>query len=395
MKESGSNNVTQKKRALILTYKTVFNTPRVLKELSWLTDLGWTVDTLGLGDIQASNGNHFPMQLPGPFLRYFAYLFLAKRKRFAKLVESRIPTPLAEELANYDLLIIHDLALLPWKPLREAVSTPDGPAIWIDLHENHVDSLSRNFLEKVAFEHYRRWELRLLKSVVDSRRDRMILSSVSPWISERFGDYLGREVVTLRNSPPLQDLKPSKTDVKSINLIHHGVGTTHRGIEQAIRVLAELPDNFSLNLLLVASRPYFKKLESLALAHKVSHRLRFLEPVPTVGISQRINEFDIALIVNPPITVSEYRAMPNKFFESIQASLMLVVGPNPEMSQIVQEVRNGIVLPDWEDASLAQVLKSVTAEEIDAAKAASYKSRRKMSLEREQALFISLVEEIA
>jgi len=395
MKESGSNNVTQKKRALILTYKTVFNTPRVLKEISWLTDLGWTVDTLGLGGIQASNGNHFPMQLPGPILRYFAYLFLGNRRRFGKLVESRIPRRLDEQLANYDLLIIHDLTLLPWKPLRDAVSLKDGPTIWIDLHENHVDSLSRNLLEKVAFERYRRWELRLLKSVVDSRHDRLILSSVSPWISERFGDFLGREVVTLRNSPPLQNLKPSKTDVKNINLVHHGVGTSHRGIEQAIRVLGELPDNFSLNLLLVASQPYFKKLESLALAHKVSHRVRFLEPVPTVGISKRINEFDIALVVNPPITVSEYRAMPNKFFESIQASLMIVVGPNPEMSQIVQEARNGIVLPDWEDDSLAKALRSLTSKDIDSAKDASYLIRGEMSLETERALFISKLGQIA
>ena len=201
--------------------------------------------------------------------------------------------------------------------------------------------------------------------------------------------------MTLRNSAPLQDLKPIKTDMENINLVHHGVGTTHRGIEQAIRVLAELPDNFSLNLLLVASRPYFKKLESLALAHKVSHRVRFLEPVPTVGISKRINEFDIALVVNPPITVSEYRAMPNKFFESIQASLMIVVGPNPEMSQIVQEARNGIVLPDWEDDSLAKALRSLTSKDIDSAKDASYLIRGEMSLETERALFISKLGQIA
>ena len=200
--------------------------------------------------------------------------------------------------------------------------------------------------------------------------------------------------MTLRNSAPLQDLKPIKTDMENINLVHHGVGTTHRGIEQAIRVLAELPDNFSLNLLLVASRPYFKKLESLALAHKVSHRVRFLEPVPTVGISQRINEFDIALVVNPPITVSEYRAMPNKFFESIQASLMIVVGPNPEMSQIVRDASNGIVLPDWEDASLLVALKGLAAQDIASAKHSSYLIRREMSSQSDRVLFNSKVFEI-
>jgi glycosyltransferase involved in cell wall biosynthesis len=387
MREPDSKSVTKQKRALILTYKTVFNAPRVLKEISWLKELGWTVDTLGLGDLVASNGKHFSIQLPGSMLRYFAYLFLGNRRRFAKLVENRIPTPLAAELPRYDLLIIHDLTLLPWRSLGEAISLPKGPGIWIDLHENHVDSISRNFMEKVAFEYYRRWELRQLKTIVESRRERLILSSVSPWISERFGDFLGREVVTLRNSPPLEHLKPSKTDAKSINLVHHGVGTTHRGIEQAIRVLAELPDNFSLNLMLVASRPYLKKLRSLAQAKKVSHRVRFIDPVPTIGISKRINEFDIALVVNPPITVSEYRAMPNKFFESIQACLGVVVGPNPEMSEIVNKNKNGVVLPDWDDTSLLMALQSLTHEDLSKMKWQSHQLRHALSSETEKQVF--------
>jgi hypothetical protein len=87
--------------------------------------------------------------------------------------------------------------------------------------------------------------------------------------------------------------------------------------------------------------------------------------------------------------------MPNKFFESIQASLMIVVGPNPEMSQIVQEARNGIVLPDWEDDSLAKALRSLTSKDIDSAKDASYLIRGEMSLETERALFISKLGQIA
>ena len=95
-------------------------------------------------------------------------------------VGNYVPTHDNQELDNYDLLIIHDLTLFPWRPLRGTVSTSDGPTIWIDLQENHVGSLSRNVLEKVAFECYRPWELRLLRAVVDSRHDRLILSSVAP-----------------------------------------------------------------------------------------------------------------------------------------------------------------------------------------------------------------------
>ena len=380
-------NTDGPKRALILTYKTVFNTPRVLKEISWLTEEGWIVDTLGIGRTSASNGEHFSIELPKTLTRYFSYLFHRTESRFAALVGDRIPSSLSAKLKSYDLLIVHDLTLLPWSPLQATISQSDGPAVWIDLHENHVDSLSRNLLEKVAFERYRKWELSLLKEVATSRTERLVFSSVSPWISERFESLLGQKVITLRNSPKLQDLPPSPTTADRVRLVHHGVGTTHRGIEQAIRALKSLPKRFSLHLMLVASPKYMLKLKLLALINGVQNRVEFLAPVPTAQISKRINEFDIALVVNPPITISELRALPNKFFESTQASLCLVVGPNPEMSEIVKNNGNGIVLPDWETSSLVTGLSSLDTKAISRAKEASYKIRSEMSVEAEKASF--------
>lgn len=387
-------NVKHGKRALILTYKTVFNTPRVLKEISWLTEEGWIIDTLGLGEISASNGRHFCIDLPGALTRYFSYLFLSSEKRFSRLVGSRIPENLASSLSDYDLLIVHDLTLLPWVDLRGEIARPDGPSVWIDLHENHVDSLSRTFLEKVAFENYRKWELSFLKEMALTRSTRIVFSSVSPWISERFEALLGQKVITLRNSPRLQDLPPSPTSEQRIRLVHHGVGTTHRGIEQAIRALKQLPERFTLHLMLVASWGYLAKLKIIAAANGVSDRVEFLQPVPTVEISKTINQFDVALVVNPPINVSELRALPNKFFESIQASLALVVGPNPEMGEFVSKHGNGFVLKDWSTESLLDVLERATADEFRNAKLASYSIREEASVLREQVLFTKELREL-
>lgn len=388
-------NVNQGKRALILTYKTVFNTPRVLKEINWLTEEGWTVDTLGLGEILASNGRHFPIGLPGALTRYFSYLFLSNERRFSHLVGSRIPQNLSGSLSDYDLLIVHDLTLLPWVNLRNVIASTDGPSIWIDLHENHVDSLSRNFLEKVAFESYRKWELSFLEEIARTRATRIVFSSVSPWISERFQELLGQKVITLRNAPKLQDLPPSPTSQERISLVHHGVGTTHRGIEQAIRALKQLPERFTLHLMLVASWGYMAKLRMIAAANGVSNRVEFMKPVPTVDISKTINQFDVALVVNPPITVSELRALPNKFFESIQASLALVVGPNPEMGEFVNKHGNGFVLKDWSTESLLDVLNGVAADEIRNAKFASFLIREEASVLREQVLFTKVLNELS
>ena len=355
---------TQPRRALIMGHKFVASAPRLLREVDWLISEGWLVDTIGLGEKSPSNGTHISVRLPGPLKRYGAYLLRDTRLRFSFLYGNHLPPNFESELASYDLLVVHDPTFTPWKDLRSVANSTGGKGIHVDLHENHVDTLSRNLIEKIAFESYRRWELSQLKTFISDLAPMSTVSSVSPWISERFESFLGTTVSTIRNAPKRLVADPSSLDIENIQLVHHGVGTTHRGIEQSIFAMRNLPANYTLNFHLVSRPIYMLKVRLLSLILGVKKRVVFHDPVATAEISGSINKYDIALIVIPPITENERHAFPNKFFESIQAGLAIMTGPNPLMSKIVSDYNLGFVIKGWKSKDIVAGLLNTPAAEI-------------------------------
>jgi hypothetical protein len=151
--------------------------------------------------------------------------------------------------------------------------------------------------------------------------------------------------------------------------VHHGVGTTHRGIEASIIAMRSIPKRFTLNFHLVAGPMYLLKIRMLAFVCGVSQRVKFHEPVPTRSIAGNVNKYDIALVVIPPITENELHALPNKFLESIQGRLAIVTGPNPSMAGIVNGAEIGVVLNGW---SYRDIAKGLT--DLEPARISFYKS---------------------
>jgi len=362
--------LADKKRALIIAHKHMATAPRVLKEILWLTEAGWSVDTLGLGESSTASGKHIPVRFPRAIERYFIYFIRSKNLRFWLLYERFLPKNFRESLNEYDVVVIHEPTYMPSKDLQDFIKARKGSGVHIDLHEDHVNGLSRNFLEKFAFESYWKWELGHLTRVIKELAPGASVSSVSDWISQVFEKHFAVKVSTIRNAPAMQNLKPSKTNPESIALVHHGVGTTHRGIEQSIIAMRRLPTRFNLNFHLVAGPMYILKIKALAMICGVSKRVRFHEPVPTKEISANVNRYDIALVVIPPITENELHALPNKFLESIQGRLAIVTGPNPSMATVVETSGIGVVLKGWGSKDIVNGLL-----ELDPEKIPTFKSR--------------------
>jgi hypothetical protein len=355
--------------------------PRVLKEILWLTDGGWSVDTLGLGADSTANGKHISVRFPRAIERYLIYFVRSKNLRFWLLYERYLPRNFRKFLNDYDLVVIHEPTYMPSKDLQDFIKARKGSGVHIDLHEDHINGLSRNLLETFAFESYWKWELSHLTRIVRELAPKATLSSVSDWISQIFANHFGVKVSTIRNAPAIQNLKPSTTDPESIQLVHHGVGTTHRGIEQSIIAMRKLPEKFSLNFHLVAGPMYQLKIKALAIICGVSKRVSFHKPVPTKEISANVNRYDVALVVIPPITENELHALPNKFLESIQGRLAIVTGPNPSMAEVVEASGIGIVLEGWASGDIVRGLLT-----LDLKKIATYKNRTEEICEKYSSL---------
>ncbi len=83
-------------------------------------------------------------------------------------------------------------------------------------------------------------------------------------------------------------------------------------------------------------------------------------PVPSAELIETLNDYDVGIHVLPPTNTNNELALPNKFFDYVQARLALVIGPTPSMVEILREHDLGIVTADFEPASLTAALDALT-----------------------------------
>jgi hypothetical protein len=254
-----------------------------------------------------------------------------------------------------------------------------------------MDSLSRNLVESLIFGRYRRWQLQQLKAVVAELNGKLTISCVSPWISARTSEVLGAKVSTIMNTPPREALKPSPTSSQAIQLVHHGMGTSKRGIEATILAMRFISPIFVLNLQLKASHLYLTKLRILIALFGLQSRVFLRSPVPTKEIVESLQNYDVGVVVIPPTTQSLYYAIPNKLLESIQARLALVTGPNPEMAKIVLGSGSGLVTNGWGVKSIADAIGSLDPQAIDTFKKNAHRASGRLSDTESKETFMSLV----
>jgi hypothetical protein len=129
-----------------------------------------------------------------------------------------------------------------------------------------------------------------------------------------------------------------------------------------IRMMGYVDERFELTFMLApGSRGYLDKLRRAAQDHE---RIRFVDPVPMRHIVRAISAFDVGVYLLPPANFNQLHALPNKFFEFVQARLATAIGPSPEMARLVERHRLGVVAEDFSARSMAAALNGLTAAEI-------------------------------
>lgn len=262
-----------------------------------------------------------------------------------------------------DLVVVNEIEYLHWRGFKSE-SLAYQPT-YLDLHEDHVNTADRGPLERFAFRKYWKWQLSQLETFVSERRKNIAITSIEEAISESYSQLLGEPIGLIYNAPDQNFLMPTKVDPSLIKLVHHGMGTKGRGIEETIKALKALDSRFTLDLILFATPQFKLKIKFLIVILGVSHRVRILPGVPLVELPTTLNRYDVSVILAPPITQGNWNALPNKFFESIQAKLAVITGPNPSMKRIVEHSGIGIALESWRFKDLANCLANLSPGRIE------------------------------
>lgn len=281
---------------------------------------------------------------------------------------------------QFDLLIVEDLQLLPLAfeikgngkilfDAREYYPRQNEGELWFDLFERRRRTqLCRDYLP---------------------RCDAVV--TVSEGLRREFLNEFGVDAKVYRSTPSYVDFPAHTTNPENIRMVYHGIANRNRRLENLIEVVSALDERFSLDLILTGNPRYQQELRHKAASMK---RVSFPAPVPFEEIIPTIGKYDIGFFYCEPSTFNLQNCLPNKFFEFLQARLMIAIGPSPDMAELVNEYRCGVVAEEFSVQSMAKALNSLSAAKIDEYKQGSDKAARELCFEKERDKMISILNKL-
>lgn len=368
------------KRVLVLSFSPIASDPRVMRQVRALEGR-YRLTVAGYGPRPAGNFDFHdlavaPPPLEGKLVKAALLLAGLHRAHDRWLPQARrARAALARE--RFDLVVANDLGALP-----VALEIAQGAPVLLDAHE----FTPREFED--------RWRWRLLAGRYYEALCRRALprvagmTTVCEGIAREYARY-GVAPRVVMNCPEAQALPVRPVDPAHVRLVHHGIAVPSRSLEQTIAMMAHLDARYSLDLMLVESDPaYMRRLRALAAADP---RIRFRAPVRMEEIAGAIHDYDIGVFLLPPVNFNYRMALPNKFFEFVQARLAVAIGPSPEMATLVRRWGFGIVADSFEPRELARRIAALAPADLLAMKQRSDVASRELNAAQVSQVFLAEV----
>ena len=397
----------QKKGAhvLVLSYSDLPKDARLLRQISELLRLGFTVSTAAHNPSGLENGSFLRIlheerrhyNLPSPIRK-----IISAGVRLRHLILRSLNAHDLEYWSGFrrsdfralrqipaDLIIANDIDTLP---LALALKKP-GTKVIFDAHEYSPLQGEGNAEWMKSF-HSR--NLYLCKKYM-AQADQCF--TVSPDIVDLYEQTTGVRALLMTNAPAYEDLHPVEGTGKVIQLVHHGIATPQRDTHALVRMMDSLGPAYHLTLYINADQDhgYAKELARMCEARENV----YLNPgIPPQEITRTINQYDIGVHRLPPTSTNHELALPNKFFEFIQARLAMVISPGRSMARIVREEGLGAVAKDHSIDAMVAAIRSLHREQIMDCKrrahtlASRYSAESNMALLRDRVLALLATDKV-
>jgi len=372
------------KTIVILSFSDLATDPRVNRQIRFLRE-NYRVIAVGLKDPQVENVQFIQIIKKRVFFYLFSSFQLLFRPSESWYWSQRQVRDCLKKLSHIysDLILANDIETLPL-----ALKIANGAKVIFDAHEYAPRELEDLLFWRILFQDYR---IYLCKTYIPQARG---MTTVCQGIAEIYEKDIGIKPIVLTNAPDFENIQPSLRDgrVKTIRLIYHGSVSASRKTEKMIQMMNHLDGRFELNLMLTDANPgYIGRLKRLA---KNKSNIHFLPPVPMRDLPRCLNQYDIGVYILEPSSFNNFHALPNKFFEFVQARLAIGIAPSPEMARIVKEYDLGVVAEDFSPESLATRLMNLDHEKINYYKLQSHKVSRLMSAEQNHKILLDLVRQV-
>lgn len=399
--------------AWIISYTPVSKEPRVIRQARALEEEGWRVVVLGLsGKIPCPAAWHFvalsetyaPASRRGFALARLFGMFVAKYGggNFLKSVGARIhyaATPSfrvrEREILSFfhqrpdyrpDLVLCHDyfttkVALDIARLAKAKVS--------VDCHEYALGQYLHN-------PYWLKWQQPVVRALQDNLYARVDgVTTVCQGIADLIGhDHPLRRPARVVRSVPFYTPQPFRMTGEVITVLYHGEIFPTRALHIAVLSMRLWRPEFRLVLRGYSDPAYVEELWQIAAEAGVSERLEIQPPVPFDQIVSAANQADVGYFVHLDVSPQRRFALPNKFFEYVQAGLALVVSDLPEMGRLVTQYEFGVLVPECEEESIARIINALDRESINLMKRNALTAAKDLNWDSEKERMMSLYKDI-
>lgn len=348
-------------KILIISFSVIYSDPRVMRQIRLLEKrFHLTVAGFGHKPDAAVEFIDLTRPLTSQTTRVWwgAKLLLGF---FESYYWNRVEVHLAQNKIKpqtFDLIIANDISALPLA-LRLAAGRP----VLMDAHEYSPREFDDKWMWRILFGRYHHDLCRRYLPKASG------MLTVCRGIADEYARHYGVNPEVVHNAPLDQKLVPSPVQAGRIRLVHHGAAIRSRHLETMIDVMKYLDERFTLDFMLVESdAAYMRDLRQKAAAND---RIRFISAVPMSEICGTLNSYDMGIYLLPPVNFNHEYALPNKFFEFIQARLAVAIGPSPEMARVVKAFDCGVVADSFEPEDLAGVISKVSESALISYKSAA------------------------
>lgn len=361
----------KKKKILIISASDLKNDPRVYRQIEFLKE-EYDIITFGLENPEIDKVKFVKLRINKLFFTRLAILFFRIFRFYDALEKYWIKNKMIVEdntffKENFDLIIANEIETLPI-----AFKCFNKTKILLDLHEYAPREFEDRLSWRILHQKYAIHQCKKYFKDCDS------ITTVCEGIADEYEKNFNVKASVITNAARYYDMHPWNTNDK-IKIIHHGAAISSRKIEDMIEVMKYTDDRFTLDLMLTpVQKKYYEKLTDLT---KDLKNVNIIPPVEMKDIVEKINGYDIGLFLLPPTNFNYDYALPNKFFEFIQARLAIAIGPSPEMSNIVKKYDLGIISKSFSAIDMAEELNSLTLEKINYCKMQSDKNAYILSQE--------------
>lgn len=337
-------------RLLILSFSPIASDARVLKQVSALGS-DFELVTCGYGDTPPGVAEHIRIPDDRVYWRYDRTSVILRRYHRAYRTNPAVAfADSALRGRDFDVILANDI-----DTVGLALALEPRLGVHADLHEYAPRQKEDVLRWRLFVAPFVRWMCRRFLPRAAS------VTTVGAGIAREYSRRFGVEAQVVTNSAPYADLKPTPVG-DPIRLVHSGACLPERGIDQIFEAVLRTRTDVTLDLILMPNDPgYLEVLRSRAVA---TDRIVVRDAVPYGSLLTTLNAYDVGVHVLPPVNFNNAWALPNKFFDYIQARLGVVIGPSPEMSATVIERGNGAIAAGFTTDDLVGVFDALRPETV-------------------------------